>query len=305
MSLETPAKVNLFLGILGRREDGYHEVETLLLPISLTDRVTVSLDSSQKEQKGQKGGTKFQLVIDGEKRDVPEDDRNLAWKAAKLFLEGEKEGKKIFPKGGKKDLTITLTKRIPVAAGLGGGSSDAAAVLRILSKKFPSYHSEEEIKNFATKLGADVPFFLDPAPAWYKGRGDLFWKKISLARPLHLVVAIHAGLFVETRFVYQRFAESQKTSYPEGRLARLCDALHKENLSKIADRLFNHLEEVTLPSLPQVADLKNALLDYGAVGALMSGSGPAVFGIFPDEASARQAAASLSKGIKSFYVLGG
>lgn len=201
---------------------------------------------------------------------LPVNSENLAWQAAALFLEETKI---------KKGIEIELIKKIPVAAGLGGGSSDCAAVLKGMNILFSAGLSQQKLMKMAYSLGADVPFFIaDPSAAWATGIGE----KLSEAelRDRCWLVLVNPGFSVSTKWVYQNFALTTKDNpYILDRL------LLYRNLCQ---NLFNDLESVTLKKYPEVATIKKKLLTCGADAVLMSGSGPTVFGVFQDEKTAQR-----------------
>ena len=266
-TLPSPAKINLFLRVLGRRADGYHDIETLMVCVGLFDtlRMAVGVDSGP-------------VTVRCAHPRVPEDETNLAARAARLFFQKY---------GAPKATAIDIDKQIPVGAGLGGGSSNAAAVLRGLNDHFRSPFSGTELAKMALSLGADVPFFLYGRPALATGIGE----RLAPVGPLpRLALAIvYPGVSVATASVYKNLnlgltkKENQPKYFPL--MAN----------SAIERHLFNDLEAVTLQRHPEVAAAKAALVANGAKGALMSGSGSSVFGIFEDGEAARRACAAISR----------
>ncbi|RME49480.1 MAG: 4-(cytidine 5'-diphospho)-2-C-methyl-D-erythritol kinase [Deltaproteobacteria bacterium] len=267
--LETPAKINLFLAIRGRRDDGYHEIDTLFVPLSLSDRVRVT--------EGREG-----IVLVVEPAILPTDSRNLVWKAARRCLEG------VGLRGG---VSIAVTKRIPIAAGLGGGSSDAAATIRLFCRRFPELSGKA--RGIAASLGADVPYFLDPRPAWFRGRGDRCVRPVALACPIELLLVRPRGRQFETGEIYRRFDGHPPS--PPGRLEALIAAMERGDLAGICAHLHNDLTRATEGIYAERRAIEAALRRHGALGTGMSGSGPMIFGIFPDPASADRAAAALPR----------
>ena len=263
VTVENPAKINLFLKVCHRRSDGYHEIETLMQKIDLVDRVRLEA-----------GGDTIRLACPGS--DLPEDEGNLAFRAARLLL----------AKGGvESGVDIVLEKRIPVAAGLGGGSSDAAAVLSGVNLLFDLGLDQGELLGLGRQLGADVPFFVTGyRAAWATGIGD----RLTEAAPLDdgcLLVLVNPGFHVSTRWVYESFALT--TGDNPYILARDWSGPQQQNgveknprQSANSLELFNDLEAVTVNKFPEIGDIKCELLATGAEKVLMSGSGPTVFGIF-------------------------
>jgi 4-diphosphocytidyl-2-C-methyl-D-erythritol kinase len=268
--LAAPAKVNLFLEILGRRPDGYHTLSTLFQEISLADELRVST--------GGPPAPACRLRCRGE--ELPTDSRNLVVRAVEAFS-------RRFGAGPAYD--VSLTKRIPVGAGLGGGSSDAAAALKacwaLRNGNPPRRFPWKTFVPLASGLGADVPFFLKGGLAEAGGIGDRLRPLPGLRIPLWLVL-IFPRISVSTKWVYSRlrFPLTKRRS-----LSRLKSELARGSpLRAWAGLLFNRLEEVVLPRVPEVRRAKEALLRAGCPAALMSGSGSAVFGLAPSEKEGKQ-----------------
>ena len=265
LSIEAPAKINLFLSVCGRRPDGYHELDTLMAKLHLADTLAIEITD--------RAG--IELACAG--ADLPTDEGNIAWRAAAAALTAAGRS----GAGGR----IRLDKRIPVAAGLGGGSSDAAAVLLALDRLLDLGLGVERLAELAVRLGADVPFFVRPwAVARARGIGEQL-APASLERPWS-VVLVNPGFRVSTRWVFKNFAlTSPGDPYMLGR--------NKIGGSRGATRpapshFHNDLERVTTTRYPELRRIKAALLETGAEVALMSGSGPTVFGLFADEKNAEQ-----------------
>lgn len=260
----SPAKVNLVLRVLGKRSDGYHEIASLMQAISLYDELIFH----QKPQ-----GITLHCPGSG----LPEDERNLVYRAARAFF-----SRSCIPGG----VEIELRKQIPMAAGLGGGSSNAAIALSTLNEIYGFPLSTDELIRLAASLGADVPFFLSGSQAWAFGIGE----RLEPADPLPSfdLVLLHPPLEVPTGPVYKGLNLALTNGlihYSIPRFYTICD---------LAQGLRNDLESVTLKRHPELQELKNLLLRKGALGALMSGSGPSVFGVFEKGEDARRAAAALT-----------
>ncbi len=263
LCVDAPAKVNLFLQIVGKRPDGYHELSTWMQKLTLSDRLCLTPVASG-------------ITLRCPDSDLPEDETNLAFKAAILFF------KKSRLAGG---VAITLDKNIPVAAGLGGGSSDAAAVLNGLNKLYAAGMSEKELMALGLELGADVPFFVANCQAAHAtGVGEKLETQDSLTDCWFVLV--NPGFPVSTKWVYENFDSSQTANLAlttEGNPFILASACGSDHLYK----LFNDLETVTIGRYSEIADLKQKIMNFGADAALMSGSGPTVFGVFLDKNNAQ------------------
>ena len=267
LELFAPAKVNLSLRILGRRSDGYHQLQSLMLKLDFGDRLLLA----PLAEPG--------LVLACPGSDLAEDGDNLVHRAASRFYQRA---------GLVAQLKITLYKQIPVAAGLGGGSSDAAAVLRGLNSRHPGALSGPELAELARSLGADVPFFLQESPAaWAQGIGEIL-TPVALPSGISRLLLVNPGFPVSTKWVYQA------GNFP---LTKQTDPFNLGGSLSTDHRgwegLVNDLEKVTIASYPQLAEIKAELQAGGAEAALMSGSGPTVFGLFSLEKSAVACQAAL------------
>jgi len=259
--LRTSAKVNLVLEVLGKRPDGYHELSTVMQAVDLFDRLTVE--------------TAGAITLETSQAALPTDDRNLVVRAARLLREAA---------GVDAGARIVLDKRIPVAAGLGGGSSDAAATLWGLNRLWGLRWRRERLVELAVKLGMDVPFFLGRGRALGTGRGEVL-------RPLpgvggYAMVLVNPGVGLSTQEVYGRVPKGWRAE-AEG-TARMLDALKIRSGTRVAAALTNHLERWVEPAMPVIGHMKAALMAAGALGASMSGSGPTVFGLARSLDQARQ-----------------
>ena len=261
--VEAPAKINLCLHVLGRRDDGYHELAMAMQRISLADRLEVSLSD----------GEGVRLECDGLEIGAGE---NIACRAARLFL---------CEAGVRGEVGIRMTKRIPVAAGLGGGSSDAAAVLAALSRLCGNPVSEARLMGLAAELGADVPFFLFERPAWATGTGTNLEELPPLPPVCYLI--LNPGFAVSTAWVYQSLRLTKG-----GELANL-PRFSVTTTTDLLAALHNDLEAVTAERHPEINEMKDFLRANGALGTLMSGSGASVFGVFADQTAAEAACAAL------------
>ncbi len=251
------AKINLTLDVLHRRTDGYHEVEMVMQSLELADTITIKKIDQ---------GIVFKTYSPG----IPTGEDNLAWRAARLMVD-------TFDHDG--GLEIFLEKRIPVAAGLAGGSADAAAVIRGLNRLWKLNESDEHLCELGARLGSDIPFCIIEGTALAKGRGELLTQ--LAACPRFWVVLVKPPVGVSTAQVYSRYRQDQVLSRPD--TLEIIEALREGNRYLIYSNLCNVLESVTFQLVPEVKKIKEELLGAGAVNALMSGSGPTVFGIAADE----------------------
>lgn len=280
LRLAAPAKVNLGLRVLGRRDDGYHLLESLFVPLDLADWLELA------PAPGARG---IRLRVHGPRAGgVPTDATNLAVRAAAAFHEAAGLG--------TPGLELVLEKHVPAQAGLGGGSSDAGAVLRGLARLHPGALAPEALAALALRLGADVPFFLAPGPARVGGIGERITALGDVA-PLHLLL-VHPGVGLATGEVYAAHdalsgARPAALTAPEAgpSLSPPSPSLSREALARhLGALLANDLEPAALRLCPPLARLRRRIADLGALAVGMSGSGPTLFGVFPDAASAREAA---------------
>lgn len=260
-SLLAPAKINLILKVLRKRDDGYHDIFSVMQPVSLYDEIYVSASRGRG------------VFVSSDSAEIPSDDSNLACRAAEEFLKRT---------GFDWRIEIRIKKNIPVAAGLGGGSSDAAAVLMGLNGLLKAGLSEAALMEMASVIGSDAPFFILKSPAAATGRGTVL-RRASL--PAYHYVLINPGFKVSTKWAYDNLDLTKK--FEDNILTYSDEAL--KDVERLKDYLTNDLESVTLRRFPEISSLKDALNGAGASAALMSGSGPTAFGVFHDGAAARAA----------------
>jgi len=247
-----PAKINLRLEILKKREDGYHNIRSIIIPITLFDTLILNLIPKQ-------------IIIESNSSQIPLDENNLAYKAAEAI-------KKIVNEdfGAR----IRIIKRIPIGAGLGGGSSDAAGVFLSLNKLLDLNLSNVELNNMASKIGADVPFFLYRRNAISKGIGEKL-EDFTLATDIYLVL------------VYPNFPISTAWAYSKIDLTKVYNNINIPkifySINTIVSLLSNDLEKVVITKYPEIGEIKQILMDEGALASLMSGSGSSVFGVFSNK----------------------
>ncbi|MBP0965436.1 MAG: 4-(cytidine 5'-diphospho)-2-C-methyl-D-erythritol kinase [Oscillospiraceae bacterium] len=269
ISVKAYAKINLYLDITGRRGDGYHLLETIMQTVSLCDDLSISLRNNGE----------IVLYADNDfSGDIPCDERNIAVRAAKRFYENTP--------GLFSGLEIHLTKNIPSQAGLGGGSADAAAVLRGLYELHEKPFEEDRLYNIALSLGADVPFCLLGGAAICHGIGEEMTAVASIDEGLSILIA-KGGCGISTAAA---FSEIDRVGFAENRTDEILELYHKGDYSSLC---FNRFEQVT--ALDEIRSLKEKMLGFGAKAACMSGSGSAVFGIFKNADNADRLSAELRK----------
>ncbi len=288
-TLTAPAKINLFLDITARRPDGYHEIAGVMQSVSLCDTVTLEVTEPTGMYLCSLGGHSAgaeSITLTCTRPDLPADSRNLAWRAAEAFFA-------VTGRGCKK-LFIHIEKRIPAAAGMAGGSTDAAAVLTGLNDLFDRPLTPEALCKVGLTLGADVPFCIRGGAQITEGIGEVL-TPITAMPTCELVVACGGeGVSTPAAYkaldtLYDNFDPSAYTPHTAG-LTTLKSALWQGDLTTLCGSMFNLFELVVLPDRPVARQIKEILLSAGAITAMMSGSGPSVFGVFPKgDGSARQA----------------
>ena len=277
IKFKTPAKINLGLHIHGKREDGFHELETIFQMVSLYDDLELELLPS---------GIKLECDAPG----VPTDENNLVYKAVLLL----RKNYQVEDKG----VSIRLKKNIPFGAGLGGGSGNAAGVLMGLNRLWNLNIEREKLAILAAELGSDVPFFLTSPCALGKGRGE----KLEALKtcPKFQVLLVFPGFPIATSWVYQNL--KLKLTKRVNNISILRKNLSLFDITSLGSQLYNDLEPVVIQRFPEVQVIKNELRALGALGVLLSGSGSTVFGIFDDSEKARLACAGLSGAWKRVVV---
>lgn len=264
IELKALAKINLGLDVLGRRENGYHDVRMIMQSIYLYDDVKI-------ERKATPG-----IELSSNLYFLPTGDGNIAYKAAQMLMEefGIEEG-----------VRITLNKHIPVAAGMAGGSSNAAAVLFGMNRLFGLKLSRQELMDRGVRLGADVPYCIMRGTVLAEGIGEEL--KELPAMPKCTVLIAKPPISVSTKIVYEALDSSEITEHPD--IDGLIKALERGSLKDVAARMGNVLEGVTIPMHPVIEDIRRTMKECGALNAMMSGSGPTVFGLFENKMAARKA----------------
>ena len=264
ISLKALAKINLGLDVVRRRDDGYHEVRMIMQTINLFDR----LEIKKIKEPAIKIHTNLFFL--------PVNENNLVYKAAKLLIDefGIQEG-----------VSVGLTKKIPVAAGMAGGSTDAAAMLFGMNRLFGLGLSKKQLMERGVKIGADVPYCIMRGTALAEGIGDKLSPLPAMVKCPVLIAK--PQISVSTKFVYQNLKLDDKKVHPD--IDRLIEDIRNKDLKAVSDHMGNVLESVTIPNYPVISQIKEQMMDSGAVGSMMSGSGPTVFGLFDDSRTAQLA----------------
>ena len=276
LSLKAYGKINLGLDVLRRREDGYHDVRMIMQTVGIFDRV----DLIWKEEPG--------IQVETNLYYLPTNENNLVYKAAKLLMDEFQV---------QEGLLIRLRKFIPVAAGMAGGSSDAAAVLFGVNKMFRLGLTTEELMERGVKIGADVPYCILRGTALSEGIGEVLTSLSPV--PQCQVLVAKPGINVSTKFVYENLHANDLRPEQHPDIDGMIRAIKAQDLQGIADKLGNVLETVTVKEYPVIQEIKDKMVEFGAIGSLMSGSGPTVFGLFTNPKAAQQAYEELRYGESS------
>lgn len=268
MKLRAYAKINLGLDVLRRREDGYHDVKMIMQTIQMYDM----LEMEKSEQPGIHLTTNLSYI--------PVNENNLVYKAVKLLMDQYRI---------EEGITISLNKFIPVAAGMAGGSSDAAAALVGVNRMFQLGLTRQQLMKLGVKIGADVPYCVMRGTALAEGIGE----KLTALPPMPqcYVLIGKPGINVSTKFVYTNLKLDQLESHPD--IDAQVEAIRQQDFGKMAGLMGNVLETVTIPAYPVIQEIKDLMMKQGAVNAMMSGSGPTVFGLFTNQRQAEAACESM------------
>ena len=265
LELKALAKINLGLDVTGRRENGYHDVRMIMQSVYLYDNVRL-----------EKTGADGEIRLKSNLGYLPADENNIAYKAAKILTEefDIREG-----------VQITLDKHIPVAAGMAGGSSDAAAVLFGMNRMFGLHLSQQELMDRGVKLGADVPYCIMRGTVLAEGIGEILTPLPAM--PKCTVLIAKPPVSVSTKTVYEALDSQEITEHPD--IDGIIRGLEAGSLKQVAQCMGNVLEDVTIPLYPVIDQIKQEMLAAGAGGAMMGGSGPTVFGVFENRGAAKTA----------------
>lgn len=263
MKLRAFAKINLGLDVVRKREDGYHEVRMIMQTIHMYDKLELAVRQAP--------GIQVKTNLSS----IPSDENNLVYKAAKLLMDEFQVAKGLY---------IYLEKHIPVAAGMAGGSTDAASVMIGVNQLFQLGLSEEELMERAVKIGADVPYCIKGGTALAEGIGEVLSPLAPMPDCYILIAKPPVG--VSTAFVYGNLHANELKEHPD--IDAMIQSLEESSIQGLCDRMGNVLETVTIPAYPVIDEIKKIMKEGGAVGSMMSGSGPTVFGLFTDKKIAKQ-----------------
>jgi len=302
--VKVPAKINLSLDVTGKRQDGYHLLSTVMQTIELSDIITITLNKLSNI-----GDRK--IVVTTDKAYIPTDNRNSAYMAAELFFSRYEssmndKNSKISNRLQKsvsyknpfhlKKIEINIQKNIPVQAGLGGGSSDAAGVLTGLNKISGNYFSEEEITDMGVSIGADVPFCIKGGTVLCEGIGEIM--TILKDLPEIDIVLVKPDFGVSTPWIFKNYSPELIKKRPD--TAKVISSIENSDIKNLFLSASNVLEDITVINYPGILNIKEALIKSGALFSMMSGSGSAVFGVFSDSDSAKKAYKKLSVVLKNY-----
>lgn len=269
LTIKAYAKINLGLDVVGRLPNGYHQVKMVMQTVGICDELTL-----QRADSG--------IVLTTDSGELPTDENNLIYRAARLMQENY---------GLREGVRIQLQKRIPIAAGMAGGSTDAAAAMKGMRELFGLPASDEELMTEAVKIGADVPYCVMGGTALAEGIGERL-TALRAVPELTLLVA-KPGISVSTQEVYRKLDATELKRHPD--IGGMVEAIGEGSLRGITERMENVLEGVTIPAHPVIETIKQRMLELGAYNSLMSGSGPTVFGVFPDRECAERACRQLER----------
>jgi len=302
--VKAPAKINLSLDVTGKRQDGYHLLSTVMQTIELSDIITITINELSDF-----GDQKISVTTD--KAYIPTDNRNSAYKAAELFLSRYEnymndKNSKISNRLEKsvshtnpfhlKKIEINIQKNIPVQAGLGGGSSDAAGVLTGLNKISKNLFSENEIIDMGVSIGADVPFCIKGGTVLCEGIGEIMTRLKDL--PEIDIVLVKPDFGVSTPWIFKNYSPELIRKKPD--TAKVICSIENSDIKTLFLSASNVLEDITAINYPGILNIKEALIKSGALFSMMSGSGSAVFGVYPDSESAKKAYKKLSVILRNY-----
>ncbi len=262
INVRTPAKINLTLELLNRMDNGYHNIASVMQSVNLFDYITISVQNSLNNK----------ISISGTSSDIPYDDRNIAYKAAKIFT--EKTNIK------NTNINIFIEKNIPIEAGLAGGSTNAAGVLTGLNQIFDNILSKQELHNLASTLGSDLNFCLEGGACLLSSRGEIIEEKLPF-QAFNIVILKPKNIAVSTKLCYQNYAAMNNPSKSPLYSIKIAELFKKDfSIKELSKYLYNDLESAVKNIYPELPDIKKILNKNGSFSSVMTGSGSAVFGIF-------------------------
>ena len=272
IELKAYGKINIGLDVIRKREDGYHDLDMIMQTVGVYDDLIIS----------RKDGTQtYEIEVSTDADVLPNDKGNLAFMAAKVLMEAYDIKAKV---------KIHINKRIPIAGGMAGGSADCAAVLRGVNQLFQLGLTDEQLQEYGVKLGADVPYCIVGGTKRAQGIGEILTDLPT--PPKCYVIIAKPDAFVSTKFVYSHIRPAQIENHPD--IDGIIESIKAGDLYGMCEKIANVMEDVTIPEYPIIQKVKDILKSNGAVNALMSGSGPTVFGIYDDEEKAKQSMDALS-----------
>ena len=272
IELKAYGKINIGLDVIRKREDGYHDLNMIMQTVGVYDDVIISRED---------GTQTYEIEVSTDADILPNDKGNLAFMAAKVLMEAYDIKSKV---------KIHINKRIPIAGGMAGGSADCAAVLRGVNKLFQLGLTDEQLQEYGVKLGADVPYCIVGGTKRAQGIGEILTDLPT--PPKCYVIIAKPDAFVSTKFVYSHIRPAQIENHPD--IDGIIESIKAGDLYGMCEKIANVMEDVTIPEYPIIQKVKDILKSNGAVNALMSGSGPTVFGIYDDEEKAKQSMDALS-----------
>lgn len=276
VSVRCPGKINLSLDVVGKREDGYHELKMIMQSIGLYDEITI-----EKVENG--------IFVSGNKSNIPVGENNICYKVAKIMIDEYKLN------GG---LNIFINKNIPIAAGLAGGSTDAAGVIEGINELFGLNLTVDEMMKIGVRVGADVPFCIFKGTALAEGIGE---KLTRLKEVKTWCVLAKPDIDVSTKSVFGSMKLDEVVKRPNTDL--LLEYIDDNDLENLSQNMVNVLETVTMKQYPVIFEIKNIMMEFNALGSLMSGSGPTVFGLFHDKPTAEKCYHRLRDYLKEVYLV--
>lgn len=272
IELKAYGKINIGLDVIRKREDGYHDLDMIMQTVGVYDDVIISRED---------GTQTYEIEVSTDADILPNDKGNLAFMAAKVLMEAYDIKAKV---------KMHINKRIPIAGGMAGGSADCAAVLRGVNQLFQLGLTDEQLQEYGVKLGADVPYCIVGGTKRAQGIGEILTDLPT--PPKCYVIIAKPDAFVSTKFVYSHIRPAQIENHPD--IDGIIESIKAGDLYGMCEKIANVMEDVTIPEYPIIQKVKDILKSNGAVNALMSGSGPTVFGIYDDEEKAKQSMDALS-----------